>query len=40
MGNVELDPKPQMLTFERANIDTPPATRSVHIYSGKVYLMP
>ena len=27
-------------TFKRANVDTPPATRKVHIYSGNVYLIP
>lgn len=27
-------------TFESANVDTPPATSNVQIYSGIVYLIP
>lgn len=27
-------------TFKSANVDTPPATRKVQRYSGKVYLIP
>lgn len=29
-----------MLTFESAKMDTPPATRNVQKYSGRVYLIP
>lgn len=30
----------KIITFKRANVDTPPATRKVQRYSGTVYLIP